>query len=100
MSILVSVGAAGMRALWKRWDNAVLLAIVAKNVGLAGSAVFVERLEIAENETDLILFGNFGLWLSSTICVCWIVARKDHIVDEFGDAFAVGIVEDLAEYAL
>lgn len=100
MSVLVSIGTAGVRALWKRRDNAVLLAIVAKSVGLFGRAVFVEGLEITENETDLILFGDFGLWLSSTIRVCWIVARKDHIVDEFGDAFAVGVVEDLAEYTL
>lgn len=78
--MVICIGAAGMRALWKKRNNAMLLGIVAKNVCLSRRAVFVERQEITKNETNLILFVHFGLWLTS-IHVCCIAARKDHIVD-------------------
>ena len=60
----------------------------------------VEGWEIAEDLADFLLFELFLPVVANGFSFLAVRRGEDHIVDEFGDALAVYIVEDLADDAL
>ena len=55
---------------------------------------------VAEYLTDLLLFDLFFGVVGGQFVFAAVGGGEGHVVDEFVDALAIGVVEDSADYAL
>jgi hypothetical protein len=95
----VIIESAGSGTKVYRWQHSIKVVICSKNVCPSRKTVFVERLKITKNFADFILFVGISVRLSCSITILSRAVGKDHIIDEFSNPLAVGIVEYLAKDA-
>ncbi len=78
----------------------IVFVILVINIKRAAGVQLVERVRVAKNLSDLLLFQLLPALISAHLALRTTGSRKDHTVDKFADAPTVRISQNFREDAL